>query len=144
MSLLVSVPRKALKDITLVDGTFIPKGTMVCAASYPTHRDDAHYTAADEFDPFRFSRMREKEGEGMKHQFVNTSVDYMPFGHGKHAWWVRSRVEGVRLLTSRALLLQPWQIFRCERAQSAIGVPGCQLRLQVRGRWFSSGEYLHF
>ena len=83
---LVSVQRKALKDITLVDGTFIPKGTMVCAASYPIHHDEAHYADAEEFDPFRFSRMREKEGEGVKHQFVNTSVDYIPFGHGRHAW----------------------------------------------------------
>ena len=94
----VSVQRKALKDITLVDGTFIPKGTMVCAASYPMHHDDAHYADAEEFDPFRFSRMREKEGEGVKHQFVNTSLDYISFGHGRHAWWVRSRSEGGRLL----------------------------------------------
>ena len=83
---LVSVQRKALKDVTLVDGTFIPKGTMVCAASYPMHQDETHYTDAEEFDPFRFSRMREKEGEGVKHQYVNTSANYIPFGHGRHAW----------------------------------------------------------
>ncbi|KAI0800573.1 cytochrome P450 [Fomes fomentarius] len=82
---LTSITRKALKDVTLNDGTFLPAGTLIVAASYPTHFDDENYASAAEFDPFRFSRMREAEGEGAKHQFVNTSVEYIPFGHGKHA-----------------------------------------------------------
>ncbi|KAI0368837.1 cytochrome P450 [Pilatotrama ljubarskyi] len=82
---LTSLTRKSLKDITLHDGTRIPKGTMVMAAADATHHDDAVYADADVFDPFRFSRMREAEGESTKHQFVNTSVDYISFGHGKHA-----------------------------------------------------------
>ena len=80
--------RKALKDVTLNDGTFIPRDTLVVAASYPTHYDSSIYENADMFDPFRFSRMREEDGEGTKHQFVNTSIEYIPFGHGKHAWYV--------------------------------------------------------
>ena len=32
--------------------------------------------------------VRERAGEGAKHQFVNTSAAYIPFGHGKHAWYV--------------------------------------------------------
>ena len=32
------------------------------------------------------ARMREIEGEGTKHQFVNTSNNYVPFGVGRHAW----------------------------------------------------------
>ncbi|TFK88883.1 cytochrome P450 [Polyporus arcularius HHB13444] len=82
---LTSVTRKALMDVTLNDGTFIPKNTLVVAASYPTHNDDSIYENAATFDPFRFSRMREEDGEGTKHQYVNTSVEYIPFGHGKHA-----------------------------------------------------------
>ncbi|RPD64699.1 cytochrome P450 [Lentinus tigrinus ALCF2SS1-7] len=82
---LTSVTRKTLTDITLNDGTFIPKDTLIVAASYPTHYDDAIYENAETFDPFRFSRMREGDGEGTKHQFVNTSIEYIPFGHGKHA-----------------------------------------------------------
>ncbi len=74
------------KDITLSDGTFLPKRTLVAVPAYSTHRDDAVYADAAVFDPFRFSRMREREGEGTKHQFVNTSVEYISFGHGKHAW----------------------------------------------------------
>ena len=72
----------------LNDGTLIPAGTLIAANSYQMHHDDAYYPNADEFDPFRFSRMREIEGEGTKHQFVNTSLEYIPFGHGKHAWCV--------------------------------------------------------
>lgn len=74
------------------DGTFLPAGTLIVAATYPTHFDDENYASAAEFDPFRFSRMREAEGEGTKHQFVNTSVEYILFGHGKHAWYVDARV----------------------------------------------------
>lgn len=50
------------------------------------HHDDALYEDATKFDAFRFSRMRERDGEAAKHQFVNTSIDYITFGHGKHAW----------------------------------------------------------
>nr|BEI74071.1 cytochrome P450 monooxygenase [Trametes versicolor] len=82
---IVSLTRMADKDITLSDGTFLPKGTLVAVPAYSTHRDDAVYADALVFDPFRFSRMRAREGESTKHQFVNTSVEYVPFGHGKHA-----------------------------------------------------------
>lgn len=77
-----------MRDLTLNDGTFIPKGTVIVTAQHPTHRDDTNYADPNVFDGFRFSRMREQEGEGTKHQFVNTSVEYVPFGHGKHAWCV--------------------------------------------------------
>ncbi|KAI0668027.1 cytochrome P450 [Trametes maxima] len=82
---LVSLTRVAMKDVTLDDGTFIPRGTFVSAASYPTHHDNSLYADPEYFDPFRFARLREEEGGATRHQFVNTSVDYMPFGHGKHA-----------------------------------------------------------
>ncbi|KAI0654307.1 cytochrome P450 [Cubamyces menziesii] len=81
----VSLMRKAGKDIVLNDGTFIPRGTLMVTAAHSLHHDDSVYTDPDVFDPWRFSRQREREGEAMKHQFVNTSVDYVPFGHGKHA-----------------------------------------------------------
>lgn len=78
--------RKTVKDVTMMDGTFIPKGTMVVTASDPAHFDENNYANASTFDPFRFSRMREGEGQATKHQFVNTAVDFLVFGHGKHAW----------------------------------------------------------
>ena len=70
----------------MIDGTFIPKDTLIAAAAYPTHYDDTIYENASEFDPFRFSRMR-TEGEGTKHHLAHTSIEYIAFGHGKHAWY---------------------------------------------------------
>ncbi|CDO73010.1 hypothetical protein BN946_scf185007.g64 [Trametes cinnabarina] len=82
---LASLTRKALVDVTFPDGTFVPRGSIIMAAANATHHDDSVYADSEVFDPFRFSRMREADGEGTKHQFVNTSLDYIPFGHGKHA-----------------------------------------------------------
>ncbi|TFK91861.1 cytochrome P450 [Polyporus arcularius HHB13444] len=82
---LTAMTRKAMKDIVLADGTFVPRGTLITAASYPTHHDEALYENALVFDPFRYARMRAAESEGMKHQFVHTSVDNISFGHGRHA-----------------------------------------------------------
>ncbi|EIW64154.1 cytochrome P450 [Trametes versicolor FP-101664 SS1] len=82
---IISLMRVAHKDITLSDGTFIPKGTLLSVPVYSMHHDDSLYEDAASFDAFRFSRMREHAGEAAKHQYVNTSVDYASFGHGKHA-----------------------------------------------------------
>ncbi|KAH9939336.1 cytochrome P450 [Epithele typhae] len=83
---LMNIFRKAVRDVTLSDGTRIPKGTLVAAASVIAHTDDAHYTNPHTFDPFRFARMRDAGAdEALKHQLVNTSVDFITFGHGRHA-----------------------------------------------------------
>ena len=76
------------KAITLPDGTRIPAGTLVNGASYAMHHDEGLYPSPDDFDPFRFAKMRHTEGEGTKHQYVNTSTEYIHFGHGRHAWYV--------------------------------------------------------
>ncbi|OCH95708.1 cytochrome P450 [Obba rivulosa] len=81
----ISLTRIALQDLHLSDGTFIPAGTLITAAAGAMHSDDENYPDAHKFDPFRFSKLREQEGEGTKHQYVSTSTDYISFGHGKHA-----------------------------------------------------------
>lgn len=83
---IVTVTRKAMQDVTFSNGTTIPAGTMVVAAATATHMDEGNYANATTFDPWRFSDMREEDGESLKHQFVSTSVEYVSFGHGKHAW----------------------------------------------------------
>ena len=52
------------------------------------HLDEEVYSDASTFKGFRFSDMREEEGEGTKNQMVATSNDYLVFGHGKQAWCV--------------------------------------------------------
>ncbi|KAI0722082.1 cytochrome P450, partial [Fomitopsis betulina] len=80
-----SMTRKALQDYTFADGTFIPAGTTMSAPSYSVHHDGQFYNNPRQFDPFRFSHMRDGDGEGTWHQMVSTSTDYLTFGHGRHA-----------------------------------------------------------
>jgi cytochrome P450 len=84
----VALVRVAVNNFTFTDGTFLPKGTFVAAPSKPLHLDDELYENANVFNPFRFSDMREDDGE-TKHHFVSTSPEYLPFGHGKYAWYER-------------------------------------------------------
>ena len=103
--------RLALKDYTFSDGTTVPKGGMVSVAAGPIHTDMENYENPDVFDPWRFSNIRDEDGEGVKHQLVATALDYVPFGHGKHAWYVRNthmiaRLDwGVRMLMSGSIAL---------------------------------------
>lgn len=78
----------ACKDFTFSDGSVVPKGTIVAAASRAIHYDDAFYPNAHVFEPFRFSNMSKEDGEGAKHHFVSTTSDFLAFGHGRHAWYV--------------------------------------------------------
>jgi cytochrome P450 len=87
--------RLALKDFTFSDGTRVPEGALVSAVSPPRHLDDEVYPDAKTFKGFRFSDMRDEEGEGAKNQMVATSLDFLTFGHGKHAWCVKRFCVGV-------------------------------------------------
>ena len=90
--------RKMLNPVVLTtaDGQplLLPRGTLCVSPESATHRDPAHYVNPDTFDPWRFADLRAEAAEGsgssatigLKHQFVSTSVDYVSFGHGKHAW----------------------------------------------------------
>ena len=82
----MSLLREAMKDVVLVDGTVIPKGTMVCVPTFSIQHDAAKYPDPDMFDPFRFSRMREKGGNETKYQLSTTSPDWIGFGHGRQSW----------------------------------------------------------
>lgn len=82
--------RKVLKEFTFSDGTRVPKGAFVSALATPRHLDDNVYPEASTFNGFRFSDTREEEGEELKNQMVATSLDYLSFGHGRHAWYVES------------------------------------------------------
>ncbi len=75
-----------MRDLTLVDGTFIPQGTLIATAPSPAHRDQKYYHNADVFDAFRFSSIREETGVSAAQAFTHTSAKWLAFGHGKHAW----------------------------------------------------------
>lgn len=92
-----------------VGGLTLPKGTILSSAAQAIHMDPEVYLDPEVFDPWRFSRMREtamgynvsitmgkrdeqgKESgeeseEDIRWQLVNTTLEYLPFGYGKHSW----------------------------------------------------------
>ncbi|KAJ6629856.1 cytochrome P450 [Mycena sp. CBHHK59/15] len=93
--------------ITLADGTHLPRGSFVAAATYATHHDDDNYEQAETFDGFRFARMRTGGGEdaahtpsddaahtpgdgaaqqpSSKYQMAAPDAKFLAFGLGKHA-----------------------------------------------------------
>ncbi|KAF8252941.1 cytochrome P450 [Wilcoxina mikolae CBS 423.85] len=82
---LVTGQRKAMVSHTFSDGTHVPKGTLVFAPAHSLHNDTDIYKNPQEFDGFRFSRIREQPGQQAKHQMVATSSENIGFGTGKHA-----------------------------------------------------------
>ncbi|KAK4503568.1 hypothetical protein PRZ48_004483 [Zasmidium cellare] len=88
--------RDVRHDITLSDGTFLPKDTMVVANAYQINHDaeTPHGdTPPNVFDGLRYHNMRdrlirsgatEKEAGG-KYQFVSLTDGSSAFGNGRHA-----------------------------------------------------------
>lgn len=63
---------------------FLPKGTKLEFATHAIHRDEDFFENAEQFDGFRFLRMREKDKEA-KHHYVTARKDYLGWGVGKSA-----------------------------------------------------------
>lgn len=72
----------------LLDGTHLPKGTWLGVPVEAVHMDERFYDGPDEYDPFRFARMREKEGavEGNKIDATGVSDRFLPWSYGRYVW----------------------------------------------------------
>ncbi|KAJ6627498.1 cytochrome P450 [Mycena sp. CBHHK59/15] len=84
----LSLGRKVVKPngFTFSDGTTLPYGTYLHSPMWSVHHDPSIYPNPEVFDGFRFSKLREAEEVGSaKWQAITTSLDYQPFGHGRHA-----------------------------------------------------------
>ncbi|KAM6491442.1 Cytochrome P450 [Amanita muscaria] len=79
-----TMQRKVMKDFTFSNGVTTPAGNTI-AAPIITHVDPEYYADANTFDGFRFERMRNGEGMGNKHQVISLDLNYILFGHGRHA-----------------------------------------------------------
>ena len=75
--------RKAVKDYTFADGTFIPKGTFVAAAARDLQFDGDFYAYPTVFDPRRYAG----KGGASKDNSARTDDHFLIFGHGRHAWY---------------------------------------------------------
>lgn len=88
-----ALARKVRSDdgITLPNGVWLPKGAIVGVSMDGIHFDEAFYDRVTEFDAFRFSRHREQptqadEKPRVNEDLVTTSMHWLPFSHGIHAW----------------------------------------------------------
>ena len=117
---------KAPDGITLENGVWVPNGATVGVAQRAIHFDEHFYERASEFDAFRFSRSNELLSKGGKPEetavetekgdaiakkllrnedLVTTSPQFLAFGHGAHAWSVRSLQFHISLHTDLSLLI---------------------------------------
>jgi cytochrome P450 len=77
-----------MRPYTFSDGVTVPKGVIIAAPELEIHMDENIYENPRDFNGYRFSKMGEQDGESAKFQASNTSPEYLPFGHGHHAWYV--------------------------------------------------------
>ena len=80
--------RLALRPFTFSNGVTVPAGTLIAAPSGAIHRDEEIYPNPEEFDGFRFAKLRELNEDAMaRHQAFSTSTDHLTFGYGRHTWY---------------------------------------------------------
>lgn len=71
--------------MTLADGTHMPSGTMLAAPIHAMLYDPELVENPEEFDGYRWSKLRQQENQQNSHMFVSTSSSSLLFGHGNHA-----------------------------------------------------------
>ncbi|KAK5456837.1 hypothetical protein LTS15_004617 [Exophiala xenobiotica] len=84
-SSIVTMNRKVFKPFTFSDNKTIPAGSYFAMASSCVGMDPEVWDRPEEFDGFRFERMRQERGNENKYQFATTSPDAFYFGHGTHS-----------------------------------------------------------
>ena len=107
-----------MRDITLHDGTRIPKGTRVSANVHAHHHDPALLAHADTFNAFRYARMRSVDVGG---ESSNISKTDNLWKSGRSGWrtppkWTPSvdHHAGTRLAQKLSGGLPGWSIFGCQ------------------------------
>ena len=79
--------RLALRPFTFSNGVTVPAGTLIAVPDGIINRDGEIYPNPEEFDGFRFSKLRERDGDAVtRHQAHSTSADHLTFGYGRHSW----------------------------------------------------------
>ncbi|KAH8651049.1 cytochrome P450 [Xylariales sp. PMI_506] len=108
---IISMLRLALEDVTLSDGTVIPKGEGV-AVSMHRMWDPALHASPHQWDGYRFLRMREASKQAASWaQLVSTSPDHMGFGYGTHACPGRFfAAHAVKSMMAQMLIQYDWRL----------------------------------
>ncbi|WQF76631.1 Putative cytochrome P450 [Colletotrichum destructivum] len=107
---LASMQRIATADVTLSDGTFIPKGACVGVSSHALW-DPEVYPEPEKWDGYRFYRLREEPGKENFAQLVSTAPEHLGFGHGKHACPGRFfAANEIKIVLAHILLQYEWRL----------------------------------
>jgi cytochrome P450 len=78
--------RLALRPFTFSNGVTVPTGTLIAAPLIAIHTNGEIYPNPEEFDGFRFAKVREHDGVTVGgQQSTSTSAEYLTFGYGRHA-----------------------------------------------------------
>lgn len=93
--LLVSVNRKVLSPVTLSDGTVLPVNTSIAVAADSVARDGRFWESPEQFDGFRFEKLRKGEAEDNRYQFTSINEESLSFG--------KLRIPGVHDVSSLVL-----------------------------------------
>ncbi|KAM3496736.1 hypothetical protein MY10362_009891 [Beauveria mimosiformis] len=81
---LISMTRLVKESFVLSDGTPLKKGQKIAVTS-TNMRDKTNYANPDEWDPYRFVKMRDDPVKQNAAHLVSTSVGHNAFGLGQHA-----------------------------------------------------------
>ncbi|KAF5012813.1 hypothetical protein FDECE_1102 [Fusarium decemcellulare] len=81
---LATMRRLAEADVKLSTGLVVKKGMRVNVDSY-NMRDPNVHDNPDQWDGYRFLKLRSQPGKDNMAQLVSTNEDHIAFGHGKHA-----------------------------------------------------------
>lgn len=76
--------RIATAHVRLGEDVFVDKGSKIAISSYRMWSPDV-YENPDNFDAYRFIKLRSNTAWATKSKLVTTSQDHTAFGHGKHA-----------------------------------------------------------
>ena len=98
MAFTVSFNRKTVKDITLSDGTFLPRNTYLVAPALAVSSDPSIFPNADSFDGLRYYNLRQQSSrDEYKYQLSTIDKHMLHFGAGRHAcpgrWFASAEIK---------------------------------------------------
>ena len=100
-----------LRPFTLSSGQVIPAGVVIEVPSHAISYDNDIYPDADQFDPLRFYKLRQRAKEdgategAAQNQFVSVSKNSLTFGYGRHACPGRFfAANEIKMIVANALL----------------------------------------
>ncbi|EXJ89073.1 hypothetical protein A1O3_02137 [Capronia epimyces CBS 606.96] len=115
-----SLQRLVLDDVKLSDGTLL-KRNSVCAVASTRHWDPEYYDNPEQFDAYRFLKMRAEPGKENVAQFVSTSPNHLGFGHGQHACPGRFFASNeIKIIMCHILLKYDWRLIEGQQPKSIV------------------------